>query len=50
MKKIKSLFSSMRNNESGNIRYKIFWKTGIILSIVLSIVGTIILNLLINAF
>jgi len=30
------------------MRVKVFWKTGLIISIVLSVLGTIILNLILN--
>jgi hypothetical protein len=37
-----------RNQESGKVHVKVFWKSGIIISIILSVLGTIILNLIIN--
>jgi len=33
------------DSESGKVHVKVFWKTGLIISIILSVVGTIILNL-----
>jgi di/tricarboxylate transporter len=37
-----------RYKESGKVNVKVFWKTGLIISIVLSVLGTIILNLILN--
>jgi hypothetical protein len=32
--------------QSGKVHVKVFWKTGLVISIVLSLLGTLILNLI----
>jgi len=38
-----------KTHESRKVQVKVFWKTGLIISLVLSIIGTIILNLILNS-
>jgi hypothetical protein len=33
-------------SQSGKVHVKVFWKTGLIISIILSVLGTIILNVI----
>ncbi|MDB5162740.1 MAG: hypothetical protein JWO54_429 [Candidatus Saccharibacteria bacterium] len=45
---MKKSLNITNHTESGKVHVKVFWKTGLIISIILSVVGTLILNLVFN--